>query len=124
MNFSYIGNLSFITMTGDIYPTSAVVEAIQRPGINGTLWRFLGRKGRSFQVRTLALYPTANDAKSYRINYAQSVGLDLVLVDPTGAEWGVYVEGAMPSMPKWVINSTFGAGFLVECEWILRVTGG
>ena len=123
MSFSWIGNLSFITMTGDIFPTGPVVEAVQRPGIDGTMWRSFGSKGREFSVLTLAFYSTSADAQAYRINYTQSVGLDLILVDPTGAQWGVYVEGAMPSMPKLILQSTYGAGYLVECEWHLRVTG-
>ena len=124
MNLSYIGNASFITMTGDIYPAGGVVEAIQRHGVDGTMWRYLGSKGRAFKLRTVAFFATSALAQTARIDYSQTVGMDLWLVDPTGAEWAVYVEEAMPSMPKYVINSTFGAGYLVECEWTIRATGG
>jgi hypothetical protein len=121
---AYIGSLEFMTMTGDIYPAGPVVEPIQRPGVNGTMWRYLGSKGRAFKVKTMAFYSDASTVNAFLVNYSQSVGLDLILTDPTGMTWGVYVEESMPSLPKYVLNSTLGAGYLVECEWTLRVTGG
>jgi hypothetical protein len=49
-----IGAFTFLTLNGEIDPPGPQVEAVQRPGVNGTMWRYLGSKGQPFQIETVA----------------------------------------------------------------------
>lgn len=118
-----LGAYNFISLTGAITPPGPVVEPIQRPGVNGTAWRYLGSKGYGFHVDTIAFVPTAADGRSLIINYANLVGSDLVLTDATGQVWGVYVEHVTTRQPYRVLAATLGSGYLVHARWQLRMPG-
>ena len=119
-----IGTFSFLIMNGDLDPPGPEVEAIQRPGINGTAWRFLGSKGLPFQVETMAFITNSVNAGIQINNYRQSVGTDLTMIDPIGNTYYIYVEAVKSKQPKCVNSSNMGPGYLIESQWTLRMIGG
>ena len=120
----YIGSFACISLTGDLVTPGPKVEPIQRHGINGTDWRYLGSKGQSFTINTTAFITNSGDA-GYQINYyQQSVGSELAMVDAIGNTWYIYVENVKSRQPKRVLNSNLGPGYLIESEWQIRMTGG
>ena len=122
-----IGPFDFVTLTGEIDPPGPKVEAVQRPGLNGTAWRWLGYKGDQFRMESTAFITQDISAHDLMINYRQSVGGSYYMYDAIGNRWDVFIEGVKIQQPKFVrfaiwFDTFYGNGYIIKSTWTLRMT--
>lgn len=122
-----IGQFTFVKLSGEIQPPGPKVEVVQRPGLNGTAWRYIGFKGDPFMMESISFVTQNVDTHQLLINYRQSVGGSYTMVDSCGDNWDVFVEDVRIQQPRFVIAAVWGGhyygnGYTTRCIWTLRMT--
>jgi len=122
---SSIGAASFIRMTGPQIPALAShIEAINRPGVDGEVFRENAKKVQGIQVRTIAWALNLAAANSAIDTYSALKGTLVTVTDDHGrAVNNVMVLNVQVDRIRPILTSSpAGYSHQVEASWALKPT--
>ena len=124
---SSIGLFTMLTMQiegGPFHEFSVGMEIIERPNVDGYLWRATAAKTVSSIVRTMEGYTILANANGAEENYQDLIGTTVTIVDPLGTSWlNMLIEKVIvTSVKKPAMSSVAGLVYLVGAEWTVRRT--
>lgn len=118
---------TFIALKGVVDPPGEVVEAIQRPGVAGTIFRTLASKGSEFELIGIADFTSEGNAKAGVIAYKGLQGTLCTITDDHGQSWTGYMCLNVVSN-GWKAGATARGGisngaYLVTSRWRFIAAG-
>jgi len=123
-----IGAKQFVEMTGAIFYRQEQIEVINRPGVDGSGLRKLGKRGRPFTLVTKQYFATLYDAFDAIFNawtgYKTFIGTTTYTVTRNGVNHGDYAvldvqEVATIPVVNPCGNATSTHTALLVCKWTL-----
>ena len=122
-----IGGESVLRMIGQIEPGSGeMLQNITRPGVDGTAYRKVGKRGAPFQITTVVDLGSDAAVKAAVSTYK---GLQGTLVTLVTENSGTYTNVAVLAvrevgtrMVLTPVGGVSGGSHLLTCQWVLQMT--
>lgn len=112
---------SFFSMRGAIDPSKERLAEITRPGVDGTAYKAIGRRGEPFQVVTTTLFTTDTIATA-KVAYANLASAIVSVTDDFGDTWNlIMIENSRVIETRSLAASQpSGYIYLMRTEWTMR----
>lgn len=119
-----ISGLEFDSIRSDGVPAYGwSLQAITRSGVDGALWRRLGRRGESFTVTSSATFRTLSEANRAIGDYEKLLGTSCQMELQNRELPKVMVLAVRCSPPAELLVASNGAKYEVKCNWELYING-
>lgn len=125
-NQTWVGpsQFNFISLTGEAPGNfDATLEAITRPGYDGTALRMMSRNAHPFAMESVAAESSATNAAALINHYRLATGCLFTLYDGAGNYWNHAVPlQVVPQSIRKVYQGNIPM-WLVVCRWEFILTG-
>jgi hypothetical protein len=125
-----IAGFSFIALHGELQPPAFQIATDDRPGVDGSEFTLVGKKGRPFSVFTQVDVADYAGAKSKFMGYRQLIEFDAVELVQGGVSTLLenYKVKVLDVIPRRLGTIRGASGYRIdatsqgwcECEWVLQ----
>lgn len=112
---------SFFSMRGSIDPSKERLSEITRPGVDGTAFKAVGRRGAPFQVVTTTLF-TLDTIATAKVAYSNLVSAIVSVTDDFGDTWNLILIEDMRILETRNLLASQPTGYvaMMRVEWTMR----